>query len=181
MIEENSNNFDDTLKSQLDDTLKEKYITKGQQLFDETTEHIQDNISIFCNEKKAINAYFNLYNIIEKFYKNLLDKQYNNLYKLMRETKKLSNDEEFNEHIGKLIMENNKKYLKIKNMLFDENCITGNENFNLETKDTSGGRKTRKIKHRKTKRRGNGNKKSHKKRDSKSHKKRNSKSHKKRH
>jgi hypothetical protein len=163
--------------------LKEKYIIKGQQLFDETTEHIQKNISIFCNEKKAINAYFNLYNIIEKFYKNLINSQsrYKNLYDLMKKTKNLINDEEFNNHIGKLIMENNRNYLKIKSMLFNNKCITGNENFNLETKDTSGGRKSRKIKHRKTKRRGNGNKKSHKKRDSKSHKKRNSKSHKKRH
>jgi hypothetical protein len=86
----------------------------------------------------------------------------------MRETKTLSN-EDFDKYINKLITKNNTKYLNLKSILFGKKCITGNESFNLET---SGGRKTRKIKHRKTKRRGKGHKKSHKKRNSKSHKKR---------
>lgn len=158
IIEKNSNNADATLKSALDDKLKEKYIIKGQQLFDETTKHIQQNIDIFCNNEEAIKAYFTLFNIIQNFYSNLIKKEfpYKNLYELMKKTKNQINDNDFNKYINKLIRENNKKYLEIKN----------------NPKTIRGGRKTRKIKHRKTKRRGNGNKKSHKKRNSKSHKKR---------
>jgi hypothetical protein len=188
IIEKNSNNVGGILKSALNDKLKEKYITKGQQLFDETTQNIEDNIDIFCKEKEAIKAYFELYNIIQQFYSNLIKtaSSYGNLYKIMKQTKNLTgvtqlDDAEFNNYIINFIDKNNNKYLKIKTNLIDNVCITGNENFNTKLKDGRGGRKTRKIKHRKTKRRGNGHKKSHKKRDSKSHKKRNSKSHKKRH
>jgi hypothetical protein len=171
IIEKNSNNANATIKSKLDDTLKEKYITKGQTLFDETTKHIIENIDIFCNEKKAINVYFELYNIIQKFYSNLIKtpSSYGNLYKIMKQTKQLKDDTQFNNYIINLIHENDNKYVELKNILFHKKCITGNENFNLKT--TRGGRKSRKIKHRKTKRRGKGHKKSHKKRHSKSHKK----------
>jgi len=166
-----SNNADAGLKSKLDDNLKEKYITKGQTLFDETTKYIKTNFNEFCKNKDAINAYFYLYNIILKFYSNLIKKPspYGNLYEKMKGTKNSSNNGDFKKYINNLLIKNNTNYIELKTILFENKCI-GNENFNVE--NTKGGRKSRKIKHRKTKRRGKGHKKSHKKRHSKSHKKR---------
>jgi len=161
IIQKNSNDAEANLKSGLTDNLKKKYITKGQTLFDETTKDIIDITDTFCEHKDAIKAYFRLYDIIQKFYSNLIGKpsSYGNLYEIMKGT---NDNKKFNNYINNLLKNNNTKYEELKKNLDNEKC-------NVE--NTKGGRKSRKIKHRKTKRRGKGDNKSHKKRHSKSHKK----------
>lgn len=169
IIEKNSNNADATLKSQLDDTLKEKYITKGQQLFEGISSQLCEINNIFCNNYIVIGKYIELYKCLDSFYDNLTNFKYNSLYNLMKSTKNLTDDTEFNDHINTIIKENQKKFVDAIKII--KSCTENIEELR-NILDTKGGRKSRKIKHRKTKRRGNGNKKSHKKRNSKSHKKR---------